>query len=65
MGKTNKESDTFLLFVGYCTDEASLTDQEKLFQLLEKLPGIIGMNKIRGPMVSTASNNPYLLSPNP
>lgn len=52
--------DVFLLASGFTEDSKLLRDEAHLRAVLCRMPGLIGMNFLRDPLITIASNNPGL-----
>lgn len=56
----NSNGDVFLLASGRTWDVNLLVDEAHLRAVLRRLPGLIGMNFLRDPLITVADNNPGL-----
>ena len=52
--------DVFLLVSGSTRDSELLTNRPHLHSVLCRMPGLIGMNFLREPLITIANNNPGL-----
>jgi S-adenosylmethionine/arginine decarboxylase-like enzyme len=52
--------DVFLLASGLTKDSELLTNEAHLRAVLSRMPGLIGMNFLRDPLITIANNNPGL-----